>query len=177
MTAWFEILIQSGQTGDESEGFTACCRPLIGGYCPGRLLRMIPLILMCLLLQDAPATMPVIIDASDKAAIDAAMGKDVTIEGVIDVAAWSRTGRVMNIEFKNSEQSRLLAVVFDRNRVKLDEAFGGDLARSLTGAKVRISGTLKPYGGRSEAMKGRPQIIIDFSQQITIVEPAPTTQP
>ena len=51
-----------------------------------------------------------IIDVSDKAAIDAAMGKEVIVEGVIDEARWSRSGKVMNIEFENTEKSRLLAV-------------------------------------------------------------------
>jgi hypothetical protein len=42
---------------------------------------------------------------------------------------------------------------------------------------VRIKGTIKPYGGRVESMKGRPQIIIEDGHQITILEKAPATQP
>lgn len=135
-------------------------------------------VLTCMILlgQDKPSTAPGIIDASDKAAIDAAMEKDVIVQGVVEKAEWSRSGKVMNIDFRNCAESRMLAVVFERNRQKLDESYGGDLAKALSGAKVRIKGTIKPYGGRSEAMKGRPQIIIDFPQQITIVEPA-ATQP
>jgi DNA/RNA endonuclease YhcR with UshA esterase domain len=119
-----------------------------------------------------PTTQHTVIDASDKKAIDESMGKDVIITGQISTAAWSSTGKVMNIEFVDARESRLLAVVFERNREKLDEMFNGDLAKALTGAKVRLMGTLQEYGGKSEAWKGRPQIIIDRPSQITIVEPA-----
>ena len=80
----------------------------------------------------------------------------------------------MNIEFKDSE---LLGAAFERNRAKLDEAFGGDLAKTLDGAKVRIKAKIHEYGGRSEDLKGRPQIIISRPDQVTIAEPAPATQP
>ena len=91
----------------------------------------------------------------------------------------SRSGKVMNIEFAGASESGLLAVIFERTRADMDGAFGGDVGKALTGAKVRLKGTLQPYGGRVEAMKGRPQIIVNRGDQITIVEPAtaPTTQP
>ena len=120
------------------------------------------------------------IDVSDKDAIAAAMGEEVIIEGTIQLAEWSRSGKVMNIEFNDASESRLLAVIFERHRADLDPAFGGDVAKTLTGAKVRIKGVLAPYGGRSEAWKGRPQIIITRGEQLTIVERAPeepTTAP
>jgi hypothetical protein len=78
----------------------------------------------------------------------------------------------MNIEFKNAEESRLLAVLFERNRERFDEAFNGDVGKALTGAKVRLTGKLVEYGGKDEKWKGRPQIIIDRATQITITEPA-----
>jgi DNA/RNA endonuclease YhcR with UshA esterase domain len=127
--------------------------------------------------QDEPATQPAIIRASDRDAIDAAMNQEVTVEGVVREAAWSRTGKVMNIEFADAGENGLLAVVFERQRKSMDEAFAGDLAKALTGAEVRLRGTIKPYGGRVESMKGRPQIIIEYPNQITILEVAPATQP
>ena len=126
--------------------------------------------------QTAPSTHPVVIDVTDKAAVEAAMDREAVVEGVVERAEWSRSGKVMNIEFKGAENG-LLAVVFERKRQQLDEAFAGDLAKALTGAKVRVRGTIKPYGGRAAAMKGRPQIIIEDGQQITILEKAPATQP
>ena len=130
-------------------------------------------------LQDEPTTQPLIIPVSDRAAIEAATnGSDaIVVEGVVREAAWSRTGKVMNIEFADAGERGLLAVVFERQRKQMDDAFAGDLARALTGAKVRIRGSIKPYGGRVEAMKGRPQMIIDSPVQITILEIAPATQP
>ena len=126
--------------------------------------------------QEPPSTRPSVIDVTNKAAVAAAMNTDAIVEGVVERAGWSRSGKVMNIEFKGAE-SGLLAVVFERKRQQLDEAFAGDLAKALTGAKVRINGRIQPYGGRVESMKGRPQIIIEDGHQITIVEKAPATQP
>lgn len=117
-----------------------------------------------------------VVDASDKAAIQANMGKMVIVKGKIELAEWSRSGKVMNIDFADAKESGLLAVIFEKNRKAMDEAFGGDVGKALTGASARIEGVLKEYGGKAESMKGRPQIIIDRITQITIVEP-PTTQP
>jgi DNA/RNA endonuclease YhcR with UshA esterase domain len=126
--------------------------------------------------QEASTTQPSVIDVTDTAAVVAAMDRDVVVEGIVDRAEWSRSGKVMNIGFKGAENG-LLAVVFERRRAQLDQQYAGDLARALSGAKVRLKGTIKPYGGRVESMKGRPQIIIDDGHQITILEKAPATQP
>ncbi len=122
-------------------------------------------------------TVPGIVDATDKAAIDAVVNKIATVEGVISSAAWSKTGKVMNIEFKGTESSRFCAVVFVKNRETLDTAFGGDLAKALNGARVRIKGPVKPYASRGSNSPGRPQIVIDKQSQITIVEPPPASAP
>lgn len=124
---------------------------------------------VALLAEEPPASQPALIEASDRAAVDAAMDQDVVIQGVVRSAEWSRTGRVMNIEFEGAEDG-LLAVVFDRTREAMDAGFGGDLAKALTGARVRLRGRIQPYGGRVEAMQGRPQIILEFPSQITIFE-------
>ena len=124
-----------------------------------------------------PATQPseqALIAASDRAALDKALNTDVVVEGIIQSAEWSRSGKVMNITFKDATDG-LLAVVFERSRKEMDEAYSGDVAKALTGSKVRLRGTVKEYGGRDESMTGRPQIILNRPSQITIVEPA--TQP
>jgi hypothetical protein len=121
---------------------------------------------------DDPTTQHTVVDATDKDAIAGHMGQEVVVVGEIATAAWSASGKVMNIDFKGADQSRLLAVVFERNRKTLDEMFNGDLATALSGAKVRLTGRLQEYGGRDERWKGRPQIIIERSSQITITEPA-----
>jgi len=128
-------------------------------------------------LADESATQRAVIDASDKAALAEHMGKEVIIRGEVKEAAWSRSGKVMNISFKGAEESKLAAVIFEADRKAMDEAYAGDIGKALTGAKVRIEGRLQEYGGRVEALKGTPQIIIRRVTQITIVEPAPATQP
>jgi DNA/RNA endonuclease YhcR with UshA esterase domain len=136
------------------------------------------LTLACLVAVGQQSTsQPAVIHVSDKDGMTANMNKDVIVEGTISRAEWSRSGAVMNIDFKDAEQTRFLAVIFVRQREKMDDAFGGDVGRALTGAKVKLKGKLQEYGGRSEAFRGLPQIILNDTTQITIVEPAPTTQP
>lgn len=104
-----------------------------------------------------------VIPATDKAALTEAVGKQVTVEGKIKSAAWSKTGKVMNIEFEGAETSKFKAAVFDKNKAKVDAAFEGDAAKFLTGKKVRVSGTIKLF-------KEAPEIVIDSEKQITVVK-------
>ncbi|HEY7088420.1 MAG TPA: hypothetical protein VH518_10050 [Tepidisphaeraceae bacterium] len=128
------------------------------------------ILLMSLFVRaDDATTQPAVIQASDKDAITANAGKDAIVEGTISKAEWSRSGAVLNIEFKDNDQSRFMAVIFQRQRENMDKQFAGDVAKSLTGAKVRIKGKLGEY-------RDRPQIIINEGTQITIVEAAPSTQ-
>lgn len=115
---------------------------------------------------------PVLIDAADAAAVSSAMGEDVIVQGVVQSAQWNSGGTVMNIEFKGAQQSRLTAVVFQKQRKNFDAAFSGDVARTLAGAKVRIKGKLEMYAPQGGQSKGRPEIILDRADQITIMEPA-----
>lgn len=127
--------------------------------------------------QPTAAFVASVLNPGDRAALDAALNKETFVEGVVQSAAWSGTGKVMNITFAEAGDVGLLAVVFERDRKRLDEAFGGDLAKELGGQRVRIRGTIKPYGGRDRRLEGRPQIIINLDSQITFVEDVPATQP
>jgi hypothetical protein len=109
-----------------------------------------------------PASAPRVLQATDTDAIKAAKDTDATVEGVIESAEWSSSGKVMVIRFKGTEFS---AVVFNRIKLKLDKAFSGDVAKTLTGAKVRLKGTIGEF-------KEKPQIVINQTTQITILEPA-----
>lgn len=122
--------------------------------------------------QRTPTSQPVLIDAADKPALESAIGRQVVIHGTISAAAWSRSGAVMNIDFAGTEQSRFLAVVFQRSKQDFDTAFNGDALKTLIGAKVRLRGTLERYGGQQEEFKGRPQLILSRPDQVTVVEPA-----
>ncbi len=139
--------------------------------------RYLSLVLVALLAgwvfaQEA-TTSPALIDASDKAALDANAGKPVVVQGKVESAEWSSTGKVMNIRFANAPG--FMAAAFERNRKKLDEAFSGDLAKTLTGAQVKLSGKLQKYGGHIPELKDAQQLVITSVNQVTIVTPA--TQP
>src|SRR5436309_1335020 len=112
-------------------------------------------IMVCLTARAEDAAKPEAIDATDKAALTAAMDKDVTVSGTIKKAEWSQTGKVMNIEFADSE---LIGAVFEKNKEAIDKTFDGDAAKKWTGAKVKVSGKLAKYGGKSKKLEGRPQI-------------------
>ena len=138
------------------------------------------LVVMVALLARAedPTAQPVLLDVSaEKVGFDAAIGKLVVVQGTVAAATWSATGKVMNIEFGNATRSRFLAVIFERNRAKIDEGFNGDVAATLTGARVRLRGVLEAYGGQIESWKDRPQLVITVADQITILETGPSTRP
>jgi hypothetical protein len=119
--------------------------------------------------QDPPKSAPREIDATDKAALEAAANKDVVVVGTIKKAKWSGTGKVMNVEF---DESPLIAAVFERNKDAVNAAFEGDAAKKWTGAKVKLKGKLGKYGGPQKNFADRPQIVINKPDQVTIVEGA-----
>jgi hypothetical protein len=94
------------------------------------------------------------------------MDKAVVVEGTIDKADWSKSGKVMIATFKDADESKLSAIIFVANREKFDSAFSGDVTKALAGAKVRLKGKLKDY-------KGSPEMVLDTPDQVTIVEAAP----
>ncbi len=109
-----------------------------------------------------PSSAPSVVQATDADAIKSATNSDVIVEGVIESAAWSSSGKVMNGKFKDSD---VRVAAFSRIKDKLDQAFSGDVAKTLTGAKVRIKGKLADF-------KGHPEIMVNQTTQITILEPA-----
>ena len=104
---------------------------------------------------------PITIKASDKDALAANQGKDVTVEGTVSDAAWSGTGKVMQIHFAGAEDSGFAAVLFQRNKDAFDKAFDGDATKTLAGAKVKVTGKLATY-------RDKPQIVLNKPSQITI---------
>ena len=119
---------------------------------------------------DHPSRLP-IIDAGDVAALEEHFGKPpVIVTGTIASAQWSRTGKVMNIEFAGAQRSGLLAVVFENRRKQFDEAWAGDFITSVSGKRVRLYGQVNEYGGYQEAFKGRPQMILNSPEQVTLPE-------
>jgi len=68
----------------------------------------------------------------------------------------------MRIELKDTAESKVIGVLFEKKRAEFDEAFAGDVAKALSGKHVRLHGRLKDY-------KGRPEIVLDQVSQITIL--------
>ncbi len=110
-----------------------------------------------LLRAQETAPTPNVLSVDDTAAIQAAMGKAITVEGKVHSAFWVR-GTVMLITFRE-EKTGFLAVVLGKNKVALNEAFGGDMAAALKGKTVRITGTVTEHNSR-------PQIEISTKDQI-----------
>lgn len=120
--------------------------------------------------EEKPAAEPsATIDAGDADAIKAAIGNKATVTGTIEKAAWSRSGKVMQISFKNAEKSKFNAVVFSKNKDALDKKFDGDAAKALTGAKVKITGKVSEFAPRNKPDDKRPQIVIDDVDQIEVL--------
>lgn len=120
-----------------------------------------------------------VIKSDDKAALTAAIDTNVTVEGKVASAEWSRTGKVCNIKFEG--EPTFVVAVFEKSRAKLDEAFGGDFTKQFIGATIRISGKLAAYGGRDPKYKEATQIVLSQTGQVSVMTPATqpsaTTQP
>jgi DNA/RNA endonuclease YhcR with UshA esterase domain len=102
-----------------------------------------------------------VIKASDKDALEAAKGKQATVEGTVSEAGWSKSGKVMNIKFEGADESGFVAVVFQRDKEAFDKAFDGDAAKGLTGKKVTVTGKVGTF-------RDKPQIILNKPEQVKV---------
>ncbi|PWU10640.1 MAG: hypothetical protein C5B50_25105, partial [Verrucomicrobia bacterium] len=93
--------------------------------------------------------------------------------GTVHAAAWSTNGSVFNMSFEKDEQHSLLIVVFPKSRAAFESAFGGDIEKAFAGKTVEIRGKLVPYGGRVDAWKERPQIILSSPTQLSMLGATP----
>jgi hypothetical protein len=134
---------------------------------------MTPLLLLCLVLvggerpNEESGRLPVL-KAGDTAAVLEHVGQRIYVVGTVERAAWSRSGKVMNIVFEEAGDNGVMAVVFDGQRKQFDEGFGGDAAEFFTGKRLRLQGEVTMYGGQVEAMKGRPEIVLRYASQIVV---------
>lgn len=108
--------------------------------------------------NDDKAVKPLSVD--DTKAIEAKLGEKITVEGTVQESFWVR-GDVLMITFRKEEEG-FIAVSFRKHRKVLDEAFEKDVAKHLTGKRIRIRGTVKEY-------KYRPQIVISDPAQLTVL--------
>jgi hypothetical protein len=91
----------------------------------------------------------------------------VAVEGVVESAQTSNTGKVFRIEFTGaSREDGFHAVYFPKNDMfkKMQEKFGGEHGSGLTGKTIRVSGIVTLFD------KSRPQIVIQSPDQVEIVK-------
>lgn len=117
-----------------------------------------------------PASQPVLVSLSDSKAIDANVGKQVAVEGLVSDAQWSASGRVFFIKFKEGEETQFQGALFVKYRDVMEKAFNGDLSNAFEGARIRIEGKLQIY-------REHPEILIDDPRQITILVKGPGNSP
>ncbi len=113
------------------------------------------------LLPAEESTKPPIIPADETLEIEKQMGKEIYVDGTIREAFWVR-GNVLMLTFRE-EKEGFIAVSFKKHREVLDEAFDGDIAKTLKGKSVRIKGVVEQYNYR-------PQIVITDPQQIDVMK-------
>ena len=98
------------------------------------------------------------------------MGKEVAVEGLVSQAAWSNSGKVIQINFAEATETKFMAAAFVKTRAALDKAFGGDVSRAVSGKRIRVTGKLEEY-------RGRPEIVIDKPDQLEILADTPAAAP
>jgi hypothetical protein len=89
--------------------------------------------------DDANDTIEVL-HPNDAAAFKQHMGKEVAVEGQVSEAAWSSSGKVMQVKFAEAKDTDFMAAVFLKTRTAMDKAFGGDIAKALSGKRIRVIG-------------------------------------
>lgn len=106
-----------------------------------------------------------VLDVKDAEGIQKALadGQEVSVQGAVKKADWSAKGTVLRIHFEGAETSKFHVVIFGKERDKFDAAFGGDVAKALAGAVIRVKGKVAEY-------RGDPQIAVQDPAQITKVK-------
>jgi len=103
---------------------------------------------------------PMVINASDKAAVQSAMPTVIAV-GVVDKV--TSTDSVVTINFKDTKDSQLYAVVLSAGRAAVEKAFNGDIAKAITGKTVHVTGKVVLY-------RNVPEIVISKPEQLVVVD-------
>jgi len=111
-----------------------------------------------------------VLDLSDADAVRRAMGGRVTVEAVVHSVSWTTQRNAVNIELTGPEDDRLLVWINPGVTAKLGGGAVDPAREELTGRRLRVTGLLGPYGGRSKRFEGRKQITVDSPADITFAE-------
>ncbi|MGN6371352.1 MAG: hypothetical protein ACTHN5_24115 [Phycisphaerae bacterium] len=114
----------------------------------------------------APASQPAAFLATDKDALTKAAGAAASVTGTVSRTNWYND-EILFINFKDTQRGDFTVIARQENRTALDKAFDGDIAKTLDGKKITVTGTIVLY-------RGHPEIIVTKPDQITLL-PAPET--
>ena len=120
--------------------------------------------------KDQPAAVGKILDLGDPDAARHAMGGRVTVEAVVHSVAWTAKRDAVTIELAMPEDDRLLVWLNPAVTVKLGGGAVDPARDELMGRRLRVTGLLGPYGGRSKRLEGRRQITVDSPTDIAWAE-------
>jgi serine/threonine protein kinase/DNA/RNA endonuclease YhcR with UshA esterase domain len=108
-------------------------------------------------------------EVGDRAGLASHAGASVTVFGKVHTAAWTTNATVFNMDFEPDSTNGLLVILFPKTRGFFERAMGGDLEKALAGKQIEVSGTLVRYGGKVEAWKDRPQIVLNNPNQLRLL--------
>lgn len=111
-----------------------------------------------------------VLDLSDSDAVRRAMGDRGTVEAVVHSVSWTAQRNAVIIELAGPEDDRLLVWINPGVTAKLGGGAVDPGREELTGRRLRVTGLLGPYGGRSKRFEGRKQITVDSPADITFAE-------
>jgi|GEM_PF-5071097 len=126
---------------------------------------------MRLLAKNQAAGEMSVLDLSDSDAVQRATGGRVTVEAVVHSVSWTTQRNAVNIELGGPEDDRLLVWINPGVTAKLVGGAVDPAREELRGRRLRVTGLLGTYGGRSKRLEGRKQITVDSPANITFAEP------
>jgi micrococcal nuclease len=108
-----------------------------------------------------PASQPASFQATEKDAIAKAVDSTVTVTGTVSRTSWYND-QILFINFKGTERGDFTVIARQESREALDKAFKGDVAGTLDGKKIAVTGKIVMY-------RGHPEIVIAKPEQVTIL--------
>lgn len=107
-----------------------------------------------------------LLPATDIPALRAALGTEVAVEGDVADVILMRSGLATTIQLDSGGGETLLAIVFASGAPAVESKLGGPLREQLLSKRIRLEGTLEPYGGRNPAWAGLPQLVLEDPAQL-----------
>jgi endonuclease/exonuclease/phosphatase family metal-dependent hydrolase len=119
-------------------------------------------------LSKVPPEMPVTsiagtLNATDDAAVRAAIGQIATIRGKVSRIGATNSGSITFVDFDGTDRRGFTAIIRKDRFAEVAGPFAGDLNAGIAGKTVEVRGKL-------ELFKDAPQIVISRADQIAVVQ-------